>query len=145
RQLGIPPTILEEVEGEAITIALATFESRLQLRDLLARVERGSRLEGLYRDDYIAAIQQSGLERVEFIDRFPVLTGHYGFTRGDPTPGQSRLRAFRETNGTYSVYGDIAETEALFFRLAPQRVARWLRARGHRLPDWNDGPSASVA
>jgi hypothetical protein len=145
RQVDMPASITDEVEGQAITIALATFHSRLQVRDLLGRVPAGSTLESMYRDRYAAAIEDAGLDRVEFIDRFPVLTGHFGYTRGNPAPGQSRLRAFRDTNGTYSVYGDIAETEALFLRLAPQRVAAWLRARGHALNDWNDGPSASQA
>jgi hypothetical protein len=143
--LDIPPLIAEDVEGQAVTIALATFESRLQIRDLLARVDAGSTLVALYRDRCASAIQDAGLERVEFIDRFPVLTGHYGFTRGNPAPGQSRLRAFRETDGTYSIYRDIAETEALFLRLSPERVAIWLRARGYRLRDWNDTATASLA
>jgi hypothetical protein len=145
RPMDIPALIAEEVERQAVTIALATFESRMEVRDLLARVPAGSPLAGLYGDHYAAAIRNAGLDRVEFIDRFPVLTGQFGYTRGNPAPGQSRLRAFRETDGTYSIYGDIAETEALFVRLAPERVATWLRGRGHTLADWNDGPTASQA
>lgn len=145
RHLDVPPTISDDVEGQAITVALATFGSRLRVRDLVDRVDPLSSLGRLYRERYAAAIQDAGLERVEFIDRFPVLTGHFGYTRGDPSPGQSRLRAFREVDGTYSVYGDIAETEALFVRLSPERVATWLRLRGHQLEDWNDPASASEA
>jgi len=144
-RIKIPPTIAEDVEGQAITIALATFESRVRIRDLEARVPAGSALATLYRDGYAPVLDEAGLDRVEFIDRFPVLTGHFGYTRGNPSPGQSRLRAFRETDGTYSVYGDIAETEALFIRLAPEKVATWLRERGHTVPDWNDRSSASQA
>ena len=145
RPLVLPQGIAEEVENQAITIALATFESRLRVRDLLAQADPASHPATLYRDRYPVAIEQAGLDRVEFIDRFPVLTGHFGYTRGNPAPGESRLRAFREADGTYSVYGDIAETEALFFRLAPQRVAQWLRAKGHQLNDWNSPETASAA
>jgi hypothetical protein len=145
RHLDIPPAISEDVEGQAITVALATFGSRLRVRDLIDRVDPQSSLGLLYRERYAAATQDAGLERVEFIDRFPVLTGHFGYTRGDPSPGQSRLRAFREVDGTYSVYGDIAETEALFIRLSPERIATWLRLRGHQLEDWNDPSTASEA
>jgi len=142
---NLPASIAEDVESQAITIALATFESRLQLRDLIARTEAQSTLGRLYRGHYATGIEAACLDRVEFIDRFPVLTGHYGFTRGDPSPGASRLRAFREADGTYSVYGDIAETEALFIRLAPEQVAAWLRSQGHQLEDWTDKASASLS
>jgi hypothetical protein len=145
RPLDLPPSVVDDVEGQAMTIALATFASRMRVQDLLGRIDPTSELGILYRDRYSADMNAAHIERVEFVDRFPVLTGHFGYTRGDTTPGQSRLRAFREANGTYTVYGDIAETEALFFRLAPEHVARWLRDRGHTIEDWQDARTASIS
>ena len=48
------------------------------------------------------------------------------------------LVPFRSTRGRYAVYADIAETEALLFRLNPIRVARWLEARGFDIGEWHD-------
>jgi hypothetical protein len=86
----VPPSIAEDTESQAVTIALATFDSRLEVGDLVARAEPQSVLGRLYRAQYMSAIDEACLDRVEFIDRFPVLTGHYGYTRGDPSPGARR-------------------------------------------------------
>src|SRR6202035_3509698 len=58
-RVDIPPTIAEDVEGQAVTIALATFESRFRIGDLEARVAAGSALATLYRDGYAPAIEEA--------------------------------------------------------------------------------------
>lgn len=85
------------------------------------------------------------LEDIELVDKFPVLTGHFGYTRGPTSPGTSRLRAYRDRSGSYIVYGDLGETEALFIKLRPQSVAEWAQARGYHLDPWTDATSARVA
>jgi hypothetical protein len=79
------------------------------------------------------------------VDSFPVLTGQFGYTRGDPAPGQSHLRTYRERNGDYTVYGEVAQTEALFIRLDPISVLRWLRLNGLDLPDHGNSRDAAEA
>src|SRR5690606_34183979 len=51
-----------------------------------------------------AAIDAAGLEGVELVDTFPVLTGNFGYIRGDPTPGESRLVPFKDARGNYAIY-----------------------------------------
>jgi len=114
---------------QARQIALATFESRRTVADLLD-ASTNSTQRHLYEQLYPAAMRSAGLERIELVDRFPVLTGQFGYTRGDAAPGASRLRTYRERNGDYIVYGELALTEALFVRLSPIDVHRWMRQRG---------------
>ena len=114
--LELQPFILEAAEEQALTLALAVFESRKTLNDLSARATPLSRAAHRYRDSYPRALASAGLERVELVEKFPILSGHFGYTRGASDPGASRLAAFREPRGNYVVYGDVAETEALFCR-----------------------------
>jgi hypothetical protein len=140
--VDLPEPYRAEAEAEAVKIALATLESRVQLADLSRSATANPELGRLYDDRYPSALRRAGIESVELVDRFPVLTGVYGYTRGDGAPGAARLVAFRDRNGQFTVYGDVAQTEALFFRLQPTRVARWLELRGCRIPGWRDDPSA---
>jgi hypothetical protein len=117
-------------EEEAVTLALATSESRMTVEDLLEGTDPDSPPGILYRTRYPAALKAAGLEAVDLIDDFPVLTGQFGYTRGDPTPGASRLVPFRDQSGDYVVYGEVAATEALLVRLDPLAVVRWLERNG---------------
>lgn len=132
-------------EREATIIALALSESRLQVSRLAAAAAPGSQREELYRKRYPAAIEHAALEAIELIDKFPVLTGNFGYTRGGAGPGESRLVSFRNKRNEAVVYADAGETEALFVRLDPARVAGWLRSRGHGIPDWSDARSARIS
>jgi hypothetical protein len=143
--IELPPERLPEAQGQAVTIALASAESRLRVTDLTDATDPMSEIGILYRDKYPLVVEACGLEAVELCDRFPVLTGMFGYTRGSGTPGASRLTAFRERNGTYRVYADLAQTEALFFRLSPQRVISWLRSRGFVIAEADDDAAARAA
>jgi hypothetical protein len=138
----IDPERREAAESQAVTIALALGESRITLADTRSRVDPLSELGILYNDKYKLALQSARLETIDLLDSFPVLTGHFGFTRGDSGPGLSRLKAFREKNSTYKVYGDLAQTEALFIRLDPCSVAEWLGRNGFNLE--HDGSPSSI-
>ena len=133
----LAPARLDEAQNQAVTIALACAESRLQISDLVSDSEPMSDIGVLYRDKYPACLASAGIEGVELCEKFPVLTGMFGYTRGPTAPGASRLVAFRERSGNYRVYADVAETEALFIRLAPMKVAAWLRAEGHNVQECN--------
>jgi hypothetical protein len=141
---NIPEQVRLEAELQARQIALATFDSRQTLSDLRA-TSTSSALGVLYDQKYPESMRSAGLDRIELIDRFPVLTAQYGYTRGTVAPGAARLRTYRETNGDYILYGDLAQTEALFIRLNPLRIHTWLRSRGFQLADAADTTSASVA
>ena len=81
-------------------IALATIESRAQLSDLVRSAADSPELETLYNERYPRAFELAGLQAVELIDRFPVLRGVFGYTRGDAAPGVSRSTAFRVRGGS---------------------------------------------
>src|SRR3712207_56921 len=101
---------------------------------MVAEAAPTSALALLYRGDYPRVIRACGFEEVELIDRFPVLTGVFGYTRGGSSPGDSRLVPYRDrSSNAYVVYGEVGRTEALFFRLDPLQVSSWLRRRGHAI------------
>lgn len=136
----------EDAESQAVTIALATMESRTRIDDLVAATDPSSELGLLYRVRYASALRTAGLCAVDLIDRFPVLMGHFGYTRGDHEPGKGRLVPYKGRHGQgYKVYADIAETEALFVRLEPMKVAKWLADAGHPLTEWHNERTARSA
>lgn len=142
----LPSGQREDAEAQSVTIALATMESRIRIDDLVAATDPSSDLGLLYRVRYAHALRSAGLWAVDLIDRFPVLTGHFGYTRGDRDPGKGRLVPYKGRHGQgYKVYADIAETEALFVRLDPIKVAKWLSDAGHTLSDWHDERTARSA
>ena len=112
---------------------------------MIHATEPTSELGILYRDHYPLALQEAGLVSVELLDKFPVLTGNYGYARGNSEPGASRLVPFRHQSSDYVVYADVTETEALFLRLDPLKVADWLLKEGFSLPSFSDARSASTA
>lgn len=140
----LPELQRADAEAQAVTIALATLESRISLDTLISGTEPMSEMGVLYRDAYPLAFDTAGLEAVDLIEKFPVLTGQFGYTRGPHEPGTARLVPFRDRQG-YRVYADIAETEALFVRLSPSKVANWLRVQGFVIPAFSDDKSARNA
>lgn len=145
-EVDLPAIQREEAEAQAVTVALAMLESRTSQKDLESGTDAESELGILYRVKYPCALDAAGIHAVDLVEKFPVLTGHFGYTRGDHEPGRSQLVPFRGMHGQgYRIYADIAETEALFVRLDPKRVAKWLTDQGHLLPAWSDDRSARIA
>ena len=128
-ELDVCPSIREEAEADAVALALAMSETRQTLRNL--RAHASEKLAKLYDEDYPLAMRRARVQRVDLVERFPILTGRFGFSRGSHEPGESRLRGFVERDGTVVVYGDLATSEALVVRLDPITVAHWLVSRGH--------------
>jgi hypothetical protein len=134
-----------EAEHEAVDVGMAASEARLTIADLAAALP-GASLSDLYEKTYPKALEHAGLEAVDLIEKFPVLNGVYGYVRGGGEPGEHRLVPYRSPRGGYRVYGDQVETEALFFRLDPERVATWMRDRGHKsVESWDSRRSARLA
>lgn len=144
KQLELDHQLKSDAERQAKQIALATFESRITLSDLLNQ-SANENLKTLYSEIYKTAMSRSGIERVELIDRFPVLTAQYGYTRGASRPGESRLRTYRDPSGEYTVYGELDQTEALLFRLDPSKVYQWLVKTGETLPKASDSRTSAEA
>lgn len=135
-----------EAEAEAVTIALAMLESRLRREDLASGTDSTTEIGQLYRTKYPEALRRAGLLGVDLVEKFPVLTGAFGYTRGEHDPGKSKLVPFKGKYGQgYRVYAEIAETEALFVRMDPIKVASWLESQGFDLPAWQDERSARLA
>ncbi|MFC0432558.1 hypothetical protein [Kutzneria buriramensis] len=141
---SLPGTRREEAEREAVDIAMALAESRTPTTALRSTTP-GDSLDLRYRDRYPAALTRAGMDGLDLVDRFPVLSAMYGYTRGEDDPAKCRLVPFRRKRGVYRLYGNLAETEAFLVRLDPVRVASWLSGRGHRLTGWSIGDSDPVA
>lgn len=140
----LQPEVREIAQRQAKQVALANFESRLTIPEL-RNAATGEQTRRLYDQAYPLSMRRAGIEHIELVDRFPILTGQFGYTRGNSTPGQSRLRTYRETSGEYTVYGELVETEALFIRLSPIAIHRWLTGIGWALAPANDSRAASLA
>ena len=128
--------VLTRVETEAQSIALSMSETR-QTLDQLIQDATGYHAQ-LYSSEYKDALEFAGLQRVELIERFPVLVGQYGYSRGEHEPGASHLCTFNSEDGSYVIYGDVAATEALFLRLKPTAVINWLNHRGFTISNSAD-------
>lgn len=124
-----------EAEREAVDIAMALAESRMPTTELRGTAP-GDALGFRYKNSYPTALDRAGIAGLDLVDRFPVLSAMYGYTRGDDDPTKCRLVPFRRKRGGYRLYGDLAQTEAFLVRLDPVRVATWLLGRGHQLPGW---------
>ncbi|MEE1611865.1 hypothetical protein [Microvirga sp. CF3016] len=122
---SIPEQMREDCEKEARAIALGLMKSRATLKSLQEAASEPTR--DVYKVDYPKWLRFAGLSGVDLADRFPVLTGMFGFTRGSSTnPQESILVPFQDDRGDYVVYGETMETEALFVRLDAVRVLKWL-------------------
>jgi hypothetical protein len=125
---SLPPDKLEESRQEALDIAISVYNGRAKT-EALAQHASSEELQRRFNDDYPASIERAGIESVDLVDRFPVLRGVFGYSRDAFEPG-SRLVMFRGRRGAYRIYADRTETEALFLKVDPVRVAGWLHARG---------------
>ncbi len=140
---GVPEANRLTVLEEGSTIASAMTEGRRTVRDLIDGSSESDPLGRRYRSDYLLAMTRAGLDTVELIDRFPILTAQFGYTRGDSAPGASKLKTWsHRSSGQRMVYADLQETEALFVRLDPLKVHRWLRERWSELPPASTGGEA---
>jgi hypothetical protein len=129
----VPAAVKTDAEREARSIAIALLDARETVADLVANGPRG--LRTAYEEEYPTWISRAGLEAVEYAERFPMLVGSFGYTRGAPNdPAGSALVPYTSEKGDFVVYGEVAETEALLVRLDPSRVLDWLRKQGVLAP-----------
>lgn len=146
---GAAPDLGEDekirAQDGAVKIAMGLAQSRVRVQDLLRPVDLGAGIAQKYREDYSAAFAAAGIESIELVDKFPVFTGAFGYTRGDPTPGSTKLVPFKDRRGNYVVYGDLSDTEALLVTLRPSAVASWMARSGYTLRRFDDERSARIA
>ncbi len=132
-------------QNAAVKIAMGLAQSRVSVQDLLRPADLGSNIVAKYREDYPASFRAAGIDSIELVDKFPVFIGAFGYTRGDSTPGKTKLVPFKDRKGDYVVYGDLSETEALLVTLRPSAVASWMVRAGYALRQFDDEKSARVA
>lgn len=132
-------------QNAAVKIAMGLAQSRVRIQDLLRPTDLGERMVQKYREEYPAAFRSAGVESIELVDKFPVFTGAFAYTRGDPAPGKTQLIPFKDRRGEYVVYGDLSETEALFISLRVGAVASWMTRAGYALSRFDDERSARIA
>jgi hypothetical protein len=125
---AIPDGRVEAAEFDAVEIAVALGDSRITHDDL----DTSHQPDG-YAEDYAYGLTRTGFAAVDLVEQFPVLSVMYGYTRGGNDPSESRLVPFRNPRGGYRLHGELSNTEAMFIRLDPVRVAAWLGRRGHHL------------
>lgn len=125
---SLPADKLDAAREEALDVAISVYNGRTTVSDLVSHAGSDA-TRHRFEHSYRGAFSTAGLETVDLVDRFPVLRGVFGYSR-DASSGQSRLVMFRGRRGAYRVYADRTETEALFIRLDPVRVASWLHGRG---------------
>ena len=143
--IQLPDAVLEQAEADAVTLAMGVATARTRLEDMVQSTEPFTERGELYRTAYPSALRRAGIEALELVDRFPVLSGSFGFTRGKSEPGSSTLKPYRDRAGNYIVYADSSETEAWLVRLDPERVGTWLRQRGHAIDPFTDARSARLS
>lgn len=112
----------------ALRLAYATIGGRIRLSHLIDKA--GPTAKERFTGLYPKAVARAGLREVELLERFPVLTAAFGYTRGTGEPGVSTLQWFRSGSSGMRIHGQQADTEALLFRLDPMRVAAYLRRSG---------------
>lgn len=135
----------DRATAEAVSVALALDQSRISTKDLSSFAEgTQSERHSIYKVEYPSSLLHAGLQDVELVEKFPVLTGAFGYTRDGATPGESQLCSFM-LDGKYCVYADLSETEALFIRLKPLLIVDWLIKNGHNLPRCQNDAEARAA
>jgi hypothetical protein len=142
--LDLHPELLPAAEQEAVTIALSVASARATIEQLAHDASDNQVLYDLYQATYPQALRAAGIEAIELIDKFPVLSCQYGYTRDKLVPGEATLRTFRDKRGKYTIHGDLGETEALLVRLDPLRVLHWLRYRGFQLAKASSAMEARI-
>lgn len=131
--IALPSVVREHAIDGALKLAFASVNGRITVDDL--KRHRGDKsLTDRYEVDYPKAMYSALLENVIFLERFPILTAFYGYSRGDGTKAAATARPilnwFRE-RGRLRLYSLKAETEALVFSLDPVAIIDWLTRRGH--------------
>lgn len=91
----------------------------------------------------IQTAHRMGISGLSLIADFPIITATYGYSRAEYTPNQCRLNPFppeREHGGRYPIFVDQIQADALFLKLDPHRVCKWLESNGFaiNLPNGND-------
>lgn len=118
----------EAASAGALRLAYATIGGRLRVAHLVDKA--GPLAKQRYTELYPPAVKRGRLAEIELLERFPVLTAAFGYTRGAGELGASTLQAFRTSSGGLRVHGQQVDTEGLLFRLDPVAVTNYLHRAG---------------
>lgn len=79
------------------------------------------------------AINALGIQDIQLIDDFPIVTASFGYSRLSYKGDEAWLRTFEaegEHKGKIPIYVDTVEADALYFQIDYERVIRWLKVNG---------------
>jgi hypothetical protein len=125
---GLVGEARERASASALRLAYATIGGRSRLTHPADSANALAKQR--YLELYPPAIARGRFAEVELLERFPVLTAAFGYTRGAGELGNSVLQTFRDAGGGLRVHGQQVDTEALLFRLDPISVAEYLTQNG---------------
>lgn len=140
--IDLPPMVRERAQEEALSLASALDQGRVQIADMVENTTPP--LRTLYESAYREATTEALLENVELLTNFPVATLAFGYTRRGSEPAETTLVAFRE-RGRLRAYGTLNHTEAILIQLNPVDVLKWLQRQGFDLPSTENKREARLA
>lgn len=126
RSLGLDAEHVTELGYQCVELTLARESSPVTVDELVSSAP-SARHRAHYDVDYRDVLKQYGFAEATLLREFPMVRVVAGYTRGSrvPEPGVV-FNFFGSSGGDAPMYGQRTETEALLFRLDPQRVVRWL-------------------
>ena len=130
--LGLDEETLEELGEECVSLTLAREAAPLTVADLQEHAPQGQ-LHTMYRTKYPQSLRKFGLAEVVLLREFPIAQIVAGYSREDSNPrnlDELNFMFFPAEGGPHPMYGQRVKTEALLFRLDPERVLHWLVRSG---------------
>lgn len=128
--LGLDSELIVELGYQCVELALAREASPVTI-DRLIEEAPAATMRALYEVDYREALERYGFAEATLLREFPLAYVVAGYTRESKEPGPGvTFNFFRGTGQNVAMYGQRTETEAILFRLDPDRVLRWLIRSG---------------
>lgn len=126
KKLSLAEEELTELGHQCAELALAREASPVTLEDLV-NLAPSATYRAMYEIDYKEALDKYGFAEAMLLREFPMAQVVAGYTRESKEPELGvEFNFFKGSGSSFYMYGQRTETEALFFRLDPARVLRWL-------------------
>jgi hypothetical protein len=128
--LDLDPESTTELGHQCLELTLARAASPVTIDDLIAQAPSPA-LRALYSVRYREVLEKYGFAEATLLREFPMAFVVAGYTREERNPTDGVLfQLFPAAGGTFPMYGQRTETEAILFRLDPAKVVSWLVASG---------------
>lgn len=136
QQTTSPNAVADRVEAVTGVGRDVWEESAQELLEFVAPHETGrprDLADPVLEQEAVTTAARLGLENVDLIADYPILTAVFGYSRSEHAPNQCYLQPFpstREHSGRFPIFVDEVQADALLLRLDPGRVLRWMAANG---------------